>query len=37
MWIVEPLSLSIEDRAELERRVRASTTSYRDRQRAEVV
>jgi transposase len=37
MSIVEPLSMSIEDRAELERRVRASTTSYRDRQRAEVV
>jgi transposase len=37
MWTVEPLVLTIEERAELDRRVRASTTSHRDRQRAEVV
>src|SRR5664280_2405452 len=37
MWTVEPLELTIENRAELERRVRASTTPHRDRQRAEVV
>lgn len=37
MWTVEPLVLSVEDRAELERRVRAHTTAHRDRQRAEVV
>jgi transposase len=37
MWIVEPLELSVEQRYELERRVRAATTAVRDRQRAEVV
>ncbi len=37
MWTVEPLVLSLEERAELERRVRAHTTSHRDRQRAQVV
>jgi transposase len=37
MWTVEPLELTIENRAELERRVRASTTPNRGRQRAEVV
>jgi len=37
MWTVEPLVLSVEERAELEGRVRAQTTAHRDRQRAEVV
>jgi transposase len=37
MWSVEPLALTDEDRAELERRVRAQTTPHRDRQRAQVV
>src|SRR5665213_824674 len=37
MWRVEPLALTEEDRAELERRVRAQTTAHRDRQRAQVV
>lgn len=37
MWSVEPLVLSTGDRAELQRRVRAHTTSQRDRVRAEVV
>lgn len=37
MWTVEPLVLSVEERAELERRVRAQTTAHRDRQRAQVV
>src|SRR5665213_3980277 len=37
MWTVEPLALSMEERAELERRVRAQTTPHRDRQRAQVV
>jgi transposase len=37
MWTVEPLLLSVEDRAELERRVRGQTTTHRDRQRAQVV
>jgi len=37
MWIVEPLVVSVQERDELERRVRAQTTPHRDRQRAEVV
>src|SRR5918995_6331704 len=37
MWTVEPLVLSVEERDELERRVRGLTTAHRDRQRAEVV
>jgi transposase len=37
MWLVEPLVLSVEERVELERRVRGQTTPHRDRQRAEVV
>ena len=37
MWTVEPLVVSVEERAELERRVRAQTTAHRDRQRARVV
>jgi transposase len=37
MWSVEPLVLTDEERSELERRLRAGTTSHRDRQRAEVV
>jgi transposase len=37
MWTVEPLVLSVEDRVELEARVRAQTTAHRDRQRARVV
>ena len=37
MWTVEPLTLTLEDRSELERRVRAQTTPHRDRQRAKVV
>lgn len=37
MWSVEPLVVSTEERAELERRVRAQTTPHRDRVRAEVV
>jgi transposase len=37
MWTVEPLVLTITERAELECRVRAQTTTHRDRQRAEVV
>src|SRR5450759_4682486 len=37
MWIVEPLLVSVQERDELERRVRAQTTPHRDRQRAEVV
>ena len=37
MWTVEPLLLTFEERAELERRVRAQTTAHRDRVRAEVV
>jgi transposase len=37
MWSVEPLVLTLEERAELERRVRAQTTTHRDRQRARVV
>ena len=37
MWSVAPLVLTIEERDELERRVRAQTTSHRDRQRAGVV
>jgi transposase len=37
MWRVEPLTVSVEERDELERRVRAQTTPHRDRQRAEVV
>ena len=37
MWSVEPLVLSLEERSELERRVRAQTTPHRDRVRAEVV
>ncbi len=37
MWTVEPVTLTSEERAELERRVRALTTSHRDRVRAEVV
>ena len=34
MWTVEPLVLSVEERDELERRVRGLTTAHRDRQRA---
>ena len=37
MWTVEPLMLSVEDRVELDARVRAQTTTHRDRQRARVV
>ncbi len=37
MWTVEPLVLSVDERVELERRVRAQTTAHRDRQRARVV
>jgi transposase len=37
MWTVEPLTLSIEERDELDRRVRAQTTPHRDRVRAQVV
>jgi transposase len=37
MWSVEPLVLTDEERTELERRLRAGTTSHRDRRRAEVV
>lgn len=37
MWSVEPLVLTFDERDQLERRVRAQTTSHRDRQRAEVV
>ena len=37
MWSVEPLVLTVEDRGELEARVRAQTTPHRDRQRARVV
>ena len=37
MWTVEALVLTIEERSELERRLRAQTTPHRDRQRAEVV
>lgn len=37
MWTVEPLLLTLEERAELERRFRAQTTAHRDRQRAQVV
>lgn len=37
MWTVEPLLLSVDDRVELEARLRAQTTAHRDRQRAEVV
>ena len=37
MSVVEPLTLTVEERAELESRVRAQTTAFRDRQRARVV
>ena len=37
MWTVDPLVLTVVDRVELERRVRAQTTAHRDRQRARVV
>ena len=37
MWTVDRLVLTIEERSELERRLRAQTTAHRDRQRAEVV
>jgi transposase len=37
MWSVKPLVLTIDEHDELERRVRAQTTSHRDRQRGEVV
>jgi Homeodomain-like domain len=37
MGTVEPLALSVEERDELERRVRGLTTAHRDRQPAEVV
>ncbi len=37
MWTVEPLEVTLEERCELERRVRAQTTPHRDRQRARVV
>ena len=37
MWTVERLELTTEERSELERRVRAQTTSHRDRVRAEAI
>ena len=37
MSTVDPLVLTIEERGELERRLRAQTTAHRDRQRAQVV
>jgi transposase len=37
MWTVEPLTVTAEERSELEQRVRAHTTAHRDRQRARVV
>jgi transposase len=37
MWVVDALVLTVEERSELERRVRAQTTAHRDRQRARVV
>jgi transposase len=37
MWSVERLELTAGERTELERRVRAQTTSHRDRRRAEVI
>ena len=37
MWMVEALVLTVDERRELERRVRALTTSHRDRARARVV
>lgn len=37
MWSVAPLGMTVAERDELERRVRAGTTAQRDRQRAEVV
>jgi transposase len=37
MWTVEPLLLTLEERGELERRLRAQTTAHRDRQRARVL
>ena len=37
MWTVEPLILTIEERREIERRVRAQTTAHHDRHRAQVV
>ena len=37
MWVVEPLVVSVAERIELDRRVRAHTVSFRDRQRARVV
>ena len=37
MWSVEPLVVTEEDRAELKRRLRAQTTTHRDRQRAQVI
>ena len=37
MWVVVPLTLTVQERAELGSRVRAQTTSHRDRLRARVV
>ena len=37
MWTMEPRVLTLEERSELERRVRARTTPHRDRQHAQVV
>ena len=37
MWTVEPLLLTLAERGELERRLRAQTTAHSDRQRAQVV
>jgi len=37
VWTVERLELTMEERAELERRVRGRTTSHRDRVRVEVI
>jgi len=37
MWTAEPLVLTLDERSELKRRVRARTTPHRDRQRAQVV
>ena len=37
MWTVDRLVLSVEERSELEGRVRAQTTTHRDRVRARVV
>jgi transposase len=37
MWTVDPLVLTVDERTELECRVRAQTTAHRDRVRAQVV